>query len=42
MYMFAFIVAITIATLFIKDAFVVDMDSFSPVNVYGSIDSDHS
>ena len=34
-YMFASIVVITLATLFIKDAFVVDMDSFAPVNVYG-------
>ncbi len=35
LYMFAFIVAITTATLFIKEAFVVDMDSFSAVSVYG-------
>lgn len=34
-YMFAFIVVITNITLFVKDAFVVDKDSFSPVNVYG-------
>ena len=31
-YMFAFIASITAATLFIKEAFVVDMDSFSPIN----------
>ena len=34
-YMFAFIAAITAATLFVKEAFVVDMESFSPVNLYG-------
>ena len=34
-YMFAFIAAITAATLFIKEAFVVDMESFAPVNLYG-------
>ena len=34
-YMFGFIVVITTATLFIKDAFVVDMSSFSALNVYG-------
>ena len=34
-YMFAFIAAITAATLFIKEAFIVDMESFSPVNLYG-------
>lgn len=35
MYMFFFIVAITMATLFMQDAFKVDMDSFAPVNAYG-------
>ena len=35
LYMFAFIVAITTATLFIKEAFVVDMDSFTALNAYG-------
>ncbi|MHA6261240.1 Na+/H+ antiporter subunit A [Sporosarcina sp. CAU 1771] len=34
-YMFAFIVIITNITLFVKDAFVVDMDSFSAVSLYG-------
>lgn len=34
-YMFAFIAAITAATLFIKEAFIVDMESFAPVNLYG-------
>lgn len=34
-YMFAFIVVITNITLFVKDAFVVDMNSFSPVSMYG-------
>ena len=41
-YMFAFIVAITTATLFIKEAFVVDMDSFTALNAYGSHDGDYS
>ncbi|CAM3202550.1 Na+/H+ antiporter subunit A [Filibacter tadaridae] len=35
LYMFAFIISITTATLFIKKAFVVDMNSFAPVSVYG-------
>lgn len=35
LYMFAFIIAITTAALFIKEAFVVDMNSFSAVSVYG-------
>ncbi|MFC5591311.1 Na+/H+ antiporter subunit A [Sporosarcina soli] len=35
LYMFAFIIALTTATLFIKEAFVVDMDSFSALNAYG-------
>lgn len=34
-YMFAFITAITTATLFMQNAFVVDMDSFAPINAYG-------
>ncbi len=34
-YMFSFIVLITTATLFIQDAFVVDMDSFAKINAYG-------
>ena len=34
-YMFAFIAAITAATLFIKEAFVFDMKSFAPVTLYG-------
>lgn len=34
-YMFGFIVVITTATLFIKDAFVIDMSSFTPLNLYG-------
>lgn len=39
LYMFAFIIAITTAALFIKKAFVVDMDSFSPISVYGILTS---
>ncbi|MBE1556377.1 Na+/H+ antiporter subunit A [Sporosarcina limicola] len=35
MYMFAFIASITTATLFLKNAFIVDMDSFTAVSVYG-------
>ncbi|WP_322555681.1 Na+/H+ antiporter subunit A [Sporosarcina beigongshangi] len=35
LYMFAFIIAITTAALFIKEAFVVDTASFSAVSVYG-------
>ncbi|WP_342505833.1 Na+/H+ antiporter subunit A [Sporosarcina sp. FSL K6-2383] len=35
LYMFAFIAAITTAALFIKEAFIVDMASFSAVSVYG-------
>ena len=34
-YMFVFIAAITTATLFIRDAFELDMNSLTPVNVYG-------
>lgn len=34
-YMFAFIAAITTAALFIQEAFIVDMESFSPLNAYG-------
>ena len=34
-YMFTFIVVITTATLFMQNAFVVDMDSFAPLNAYG-------
>ncbi|KXH78325.1 Na+/H+ antiporter subunit A [Sporosarcina sp. HYO08] len=34
-YMFAFIAAITTIMLFVQDAFVVDMDSFSALNAYG-------
>ena len=34
-YMFVFIAAITTATLFMKDAFKLDMDSLAPMNVYG-------
>ena len=34
-YMFVFIASITTATLFMKDAFKFDMDSFTPMNVYG-------
>ena len=36
-YMFAFIAVITTATLFMQNAFVVDMDSFAPLNAYGVI-----
>ena len=35
LYMFAFIIAITTTVLFMKEAFVVDMNSFAPVSVYG-------
>lgn len=35
MYMFAFIAIITTVTLFVSDAFVVDMDSFTSINAYG-------
>ncbi len=35
LYMFTFLVLLTTAVLFIKDAFVVDMDSFAPVSAYG-------
>lgn len=34
-YMFVSIVVITLATLFIKDAFKVDFNSFAPLNAYG-------
>lgn len=34
-YMFAFIVAATLLTMYIKDAFIIDMDSFAPTNAYG-------
>ncbi|WP_305849481.1 Na+/H+ antiporter subunit A [Sporosarcina sp. Marseille-Q4063] len=34
-YMFSFIVLLTTASLFIQNAFVVDMDSFAPLNAYG-------
>lgn len=34
-YMFAFITVITTATLFMQNAFVVDMNSFAPLNAYG-------
>jgi multicomponent Na+:H+ antiporter subunit A len=34
-YMFSFIVLITTASLFIQNAFVIDMDSFAPINAYG-------
>lgn len=34
-YMFAAIVIITLATLFIKDAFRIDTSSFTPMNAYG-------
>lgn len=34
-YMFSFIVVTTLVTLFVQDAFVVDWDSFAPVNTYG-------
>lgn len=34
-YMFASIVVITLTTLFIKDAFKVDVNSFAPLNTYG-------
>lgn len=34
-YIFASIVVITLTTLFIKDAFAVDPDSFTPLNIYG-------
>src|SRR5699024_10341520 len=34
-YIFASIVAITLVTLFIKDAFAVDMDSVTPITAYG-------
>jgi len=34
-YMFAFIVLLTTVSLFMSDAFVVDMGSFSPLNIYG-------
>ncbi len=37
LYMFAFIIAITTATLFIKNAFIVDMDSFTAVSVFGTM-----
>ncbi len=34
-YMFAFIAAITTFVLFMQNAFVVDMNSFAPLNLYG-------
>src|SRR5699024_4187103 len=34
-YMFASIVVITLTTLFVKDAFKVDFQSFAPANAYG-------
>jgi multicomponent Na+:H+ antiporter subunit A len=37
LYMFAAISTITLATLFMKNAFVVDMDSFTTISVYGVI-----
>ncbi|WP_339254590.1 Na+/H+ antiporter subunit A [Sporosarcina sp. FSL W8-0480] len=39
LYIFAFISVTTIAVLFIQDAFVVDMDSFSKVSAYGVINA---
>ncbi len=34
-YMFAAIVAITLTTLFVKDAFAVDTENLTPLNIYG-------
>lgn len=38
-YMFAFIVAIMLTVLFMKDGFVLDMNSFTAVNTYGILNA---